>query len=83
MKLTKKIVGALAAITMLFASVSTNALAGSHAKYPSKPIEKTITFKAGGAADIAGRLSAKAAEKVLEATNFSSKPFRSRWLCWF
>ena len=55
MKLTKKIVGALAAITMLFASVSTNALAGSHAKYPSKPIEKTITFKAGGAADIAGR----------------------------
>ena len=66
MKLTKKIVGALAAITMLFASVSTNALAGSHAKYPSKPIEKTITFKAGGAADIAGRLSAKAAEKVLK-----------------
>jgi len=66
MKLTKKIIGALAAITMLFASVSTNALAGSHAKYPSKPIEKTITFKAGGAADIAGRLSAKAAEKVLK-----------------
>ena len=44
MKLTKKIVGALAAITILFAGVSTNALAGSHAKYPSKPIEKTITF---------------------------------------
>ena len=34
--------------------------------YPNKPIEKTITFKAGGAADIAGRLSAKAAEKVLK-----------------
>ena len=45
MKLTKKIVGALAAITMLFASVSTSALAGSHAKYPSKPIEKTIISK--------------------------------------
>ena len=27
---------------------------------------ETITFKAGGAADIAGRLSAKAAEKVLK-----------------
>ena len=36
------------------------------AAYPNKPIEKTITFKAGGAADIAGRLSAKAAEKVLK-----------------
>ena len=35
------------------------------AAYPNKPIEKTITFKAGGAADIAGRLAAKAAEKVL------------------
>ena len=34
--------------------------------YPDRPIEKTITFKAGGAADIAGRLSAKAAEKVLK-----------------
>ena len=50
MKLTKKIVGALATFTLLFASVSTNSFAGSHAKYPSKPIEKTITFKAGGAA---------------------------------
>ncbi len=33
--------------------------------YPDKPIEKTVTFKAGGAADIAGRLAAKAAEKHL------------------
>ena len=41
--------------------------------YPSKPITMTITFKAGGAADIAGRLSAKAAEQILgkpiKATN--------------
>jgi tripartite-type tricarboxylate transporter receptor subunit TctC len=35
------------------------------AKYPNKPITMTITFKPGGAADIAGRLSAKAAERVL------------------
>jgi tripartite-type tricarboxylate transporter receptor subunit TctC len=34
--------------------------------YPDKPIEKTITFKAGGAADIAGRLSARAAAKILK-----------------
>ena len=33
--------------------------------YPNKPIEKTITFKAGGAADIAGRLSAKAVKRFL------------------
>lgn len=33
--------------------------------YPDRPIEKTITFKAGGAADIAGRLSANAAAKIL------------------
>ncbi len=41
--------------------------------YPTKPITMTITFKPGGAADIAGRLSAKAAEKILgkpiKATN--------------
>jgi putative tricarboxylic transport membrane protein len=33
--------------------------------YPSKPITMTVTFKAGGAADIAGRLAAAAAEKKL------------------
>ncbi|MDP2618802.1 MAG: tripartite tricarboxylate transporter substrate binding protein [Hyphomicrobiales bacterium] len=33
--------------------------------YPSKPITMTITFTAGGAADIAGRLAAAAAEKEL------------------
>lgn len=33
--------------------------------YPAKPVTMTITFKPGGAADIAGRLSAKAAEKLL------------------
>ena len=32
MKLTKKIVGVLAAITMLFTGVSTHSFAGSHAK---------------------------------------------------
>ena len=41
--------------------------------YPTKPITMTITFKPGGAADIAGRLSAKAAEAILgkpiKATN--------------
>jgi tripartite-type tricarboxylate transporter receptor subunit TctC len=35
------------------------------ADYPKKPVVMTITFKPGGAADIAGRLSAKAAEKLL------------------
>lgn len=43
------------------------------AMYPKKPITMTITFKPGGAADIAGRLSAKAAERLLgkpiKATN--------------
>ena len=34
------------------------------AAYPTKPVEMTITFKAGGAADISGRTVAKAAEKV-------------------
>ncbi len=34
-------------------------------KYPSKPIVMTITFKAGGAADIAGRMAANIAEKTL------------------
>lgn len=33
--------------------------------FPSKPITMTVTFKAGGAADIAGRLAAAAAEKEL------------------
>ena len=33
--------------------------------YPTKPITMTITFKPGGAADIAGRLSAAAAAKEL------------------
>lgn len=33
--------------------------------YPTKPITMTITFKAGGAADIAGRLSAAAAANKL------------------
>jgi hypothetical protein len=44
MKLTKKIVGALAAITLLFAGASTNSFAGSHAKFPSKTIEMTVLF---------------------------------------
>ncbi len=35
------------------------------ADYPTGPITMTITFKPGGAADIAGRLAAKAAEKLL------------------
>ncbi len=39
--------------------------ASAHAAYPTKPVEMTITFKAGGAADISGRTVAKAAEKVL------------------
>ena len=43
------------------------------AEYPTKPVTMTITFKPGGASDIAGRLSAKAAEKLLgkpiKATN--------------
>ncbi len=33
--------------------------------YPTKPVTMTITFKPGGAADIAGRLSAAAAAKML------------------
>ena len=35
------------------------------ADYPDKPITFTITWKPGGAGDISGRLSAKAAEEVL------------------
>lgn len=35
------------------------------ADYPDKPITFTITWKPGGAGDISGRLSAKAAEAVL------------------
>ena len=38
--------------------------APASAAYPTKPVEMTITFKAGGAADISGRTVAKAAEKV-------------------
>ena len=44
MKLTKKIVGALAGFTLLFASVSTNSFAWSHEKYPTKQIEKNAGF---------------------------------------
>ena len=47
----------LAAVSLI--SVSTAA------DYPAGPVTMTITFKPGGAADIAGRLSAKAAEKLL------------------
>ncbi len=39
--------------------------APASAAYPTKAVEMTITFKAGGAADISGRTVAKAAEKVL------------------
>ena len=35
------------------------------AEYPTKPLTFTITWKPGGAGDISGRLSAKAAEAVL------------------
>ena len=38
--------------------------APASAAYPTKPVEMTITFKAGGAADISGRTVAKAAEKT-------------------
>lgn len=57
----------------LAAAHMTYAPAAVAADYPTKPVTMTITFKAGGAADIAGRLSAKAAEKLLgqpiKATN--------------
>ena len=66
MKLTKKIVGALAAITLLFAGASTNSFAGSHAKFPSKTIEMTVLF--GGTAKSVGQLVAKGLEKELGGT---------------
>lgn len=66
MKLTKKIVGALAAITLLFAGASTNSFAGSHSKFPSKTIEMTVLF--GGTAKSVGQLVAKGLEKNLGGT---------------
>ena len=49
------------ALAFVVAAVS---VAPASAAYPTKPVEMTITFKAGGAADISGRTVAKAAEKV-------------------
>lgn len=53
---------ALGAAIAISATAQTSALAQ---EYPTKPITFTITWKPGGAGDISGRLSAKAAEKVL------------------
>lgn len=58
----RSILKGVAVIGVLAASAS-GPLAAE--EYPTKPINMTITFKAGGAADIAGRLSAAAAEKEL------------------
>ena len=63
MKITKKIVGVLAAITLLFAGASTNSFAGSHSKFPSKTIEMTVLF--GGTAKSVGQLVAQGLEKEL------------------
>ena len=49
--------------TLAFALAGASAAPAS-AAYPTKPVEMTITFKAGGAADISGRTVAKAAEKT-------------------
>ncbi|MBI4458111.1 tripartite tricarboxylate transporter substrate binding protein [Candidatus Uhrbacteria bacterium] len=52
----------LGGVVALFLTGTPAAIADN---YPDKPITMTITFKAGGAADIAGRLAAKAAERLL------------------
>ena len=52
-------------MTSVLAASFLTAPAAFAAEYPDKPITMTITFKPGGAADIAGRLPAKAAEKIL------------------
>ena len=52
----------LSALLVIGWIVQTAAVA---AEYPTKPITFTITWKPGGAGDISGRLSAKAAEAVL------------------
>ena len=49
--------------TLAFALAGASAAPAS-AAYPTKPVEMTITFKAGGAADISGRTVATAAEKT-------------------
>lgn len=62
-------------LTVLGATLSASLITTSSlfaADYPSKPVTMTITFKPGGAADIAGRLSAKAAENLL------GKPIRAQ-----
>ena len=51
-------------IFALAAVVAGASAAPASAAYPTKPVEMTITFKAGGAADISGRTAAKAAERV-------------------
>ena len=60
-QLTCSIAAASLSVAMVLSGSS--ALADDH--YPEKPIEMTITFGAGGSADISGRLAAEAASQVL------------------
>lgn len=46
-------------------SVSLSLLAAHAAEYPTKPIQFIIPWKAGGSADVEGRVIAAAAEKIL------------------
>ena len=82
MKLTKKIVGVLAAITMLFTGVSTHSFAGSHAKevnvFTSRHYEsdvqlyKKFTAKTGIKVNVVSG-KAKALEKRILSEGKSSK----------
>lgn len=55
----------MAAACVSAAALFTSSALWAGAEYPTKPIEMTITFGAGGTADISGRLSAQAASGAL------------------